>query len=88
MDFNQDGLDDILCGAYLNDRPGREDTGAVYILYSRNVLGNFNLALADDVLLRAPMLRIRGVKPGDQIGWRQNKGLDVNGGRIDDVGRA
>ena len=84
-DFNQDGLDDLLCGAYLNDRPGREDTGAVYILYSRNVLGNFNLALADDVFLRAPMLRIRGVKPGDQIGWRQTSGLDVNGDRIGDV---
>lgn len=31
------------------------------------------------------MLRIRGVKPGDQIGWRQATGLDVNGDRIDDV---
>lgn len=31
------------------------------------------------------MLRVRGLKRGDQIGWRQAAGLDVNGDRIDDV---
>jgi hypothetical protein len=31
------------------------------------------------------MLRIRGVKPGDQIGWSQASGLDVDGDRIGDV---
>jgi hypothetical protein len=85
-DFNQDGLDDILCGAPLNDRSfSMEDTGAVYVLYGRNVLSDFMLENADDPLRRTPMLRIRGVKPGDQIGWRQATGLDVNGDRIDDV---
>lgn len=85
-DFNQDGLDDILCGAPLNDRSTSiVDSGAVYILYGRNVLGDFRLANADDPLRRSPMLRIRGEQPGDQIGWRQSKGLDVNGDRIDDV---
>jgi len=84
-DFNQDGLDDLLCGAYLNDGPGGENAGAVYIIYGRNVLGDFDLTLADDSLLRPPMLRIRGLDTGDQIGWRQATGLDVNGDRIDDV---
>ncbi len=84
-DFNQDGLDDILCGAPLNDRSGMTDSGAAYVLYGRNVLGNFNLRNADDQLLRTPMLRIRGVHDGDQIGWQQTTGLDVNGDRIDDV---
>lgn len=84
-DFNQDGLDDILCGAYLNDKLGAVDSGAVYILYGRNILGDFDLKRADDVILRAPMLRIQGIHNGDQIGWKQTTGLDVNGDRIDDV---
>lgn len=84
-DFNQDGLDDILCGAPRNNGPWGSDAGAVYVLYGRNVLGDYNLTNADDSLLRTPMLRIRGVHPGDQIGWRQATGLDVNGDRIDDV---
>ena len=84
-DFNQDGLDDILCGAPRNDGPWGDAAGAAYILYGRNVLGDYNLQNADDPYLRTPMLRIRGVHPGDQIGWRQATGLDVNGDRIDDV---
>lgn len=85
-DFNQDGLDDILCGAPRNDRNNSlEDTGAAYILYGRSLLGDFRLTNADDPRIRPPMLRIRGEVPGDQIGWRQATGLDVNGDRIDDV---
>lgn len=85
-DFNQDGLDDVLCGAPLNDRSSSAvDTGAAYIIYSRTPFGGVNLANADDPILRPPMLRIRGEEVGDQIGWRQVAGLDVNGDRIDDV---
>ncbi len=85
-DFNQDGLDDILCGAPLNDRSSSAvDTGATYIIYSRTPFGEVDLAKADDPMLRPPMLRIRGEEVGDQIGWRQVAGLDVNGDRIDDV---
>ncbi len=84
-DFNQDGTADLLCGAYHNDRTGVTDSGAIYILYGRTVIGNFDLKNADDPILRAPMLRVRGQAAGDQIGWRQRSGLDVNGDRIDDV---
>ncbi len=85
-DLNQDGLDDLLCGAPLNDRSSAlPDTGAAYILYGRSIAGNYDLTLADDPLGRTPMLRIRGESPGDRIGWRQSSGLDVNGDRIDDV---
>jgi hypothetical protein len=85
-DFNQDNIDDIVCGAPLNDRSANiEDSGAVYVLYGRNVFGDFRLADADDPILRPPMLRIRGVSPGDQIGWEQEGGVDVNGDGIDDV---
>ena len=85
-DFNQDGIDEILCGAPLNDRsPSLLDTGAAYVIYGRNVFGDFFLDRADDPILRPPMLRIRGVKPGDRIGWVQAGGLDVNGDRVGDV---
>lgn len=85
-DFNQDGIDDIVCGAPRNDRSAAlSDTGAAYVLYGRTVLGNYNLTNADDPALRPPMLRIRGVKPGDRIGTVQSAGLDVNGDRIDDI---
>lgn len=85
-DFNRDGLDDILCGAPLNDRTtSLPDSGATYVIYGRSVFGEVRLADADDSILRPPMLRIRGLKPGDQIGWAQTAGLDVNGDRIDDV---
>lgn len=85
-DFNQDGSADILCGAPRNDRSGSlSDTGAAYILYGRNLLGDFDLSLADDPLERPPMLRIRGNTAGDQIGWRQERALDVNNDRQDDV---
>lgn len=85
-DFNRDGIDDILCGAPLNDRSGSSpDTGATYVIYGRTTFGEVRLAEAEDRILRPPMLRIRGLKRGDQIGWRQTGGLDVNGDRIDDV---
>lgn len=84
-DFNQDGLDDILCGAPLNDRSTLLDTGAAYVLYSRAVPGTINLADADNPTRRSPMLRIRGVRTGDQIGTIQDRALDFNGDRIDDV---
>lgn len=85
-DFNQDGLGDILCSAPLNDRSSSiRDSGAVYIIYTRTPFGETRLSLAGDPVLRPPMLRIRGVKPGDQIGFKQAAGLDVNGDRFDDV---
>jgi len=85
-DFNQDGLDDILCGAPSNDRSSAlVDSGATYIIYGRTTFGVIDLKSADDAQLRPPMLRIRGVTPADQIGRRQTAGLDVNGDRLDDV---
>ncbi|MCH7527871.1 MAG: FG-GAP repeat protein, partial [Planctomycetes bacterium] len=80
---------DILCGAPLNDRddvsPFLEDTGALYIIYGRTPTGDINLALAGDPGRRPPMLRVRGEKPGDQIGWKQEPVRDVDGDSVDDV---
>jgi len=85
-DFNQDGLDDLLCGAPGNDRGASlRDTGATYIIYGRTVFGDVRLSDADDPPLRPPMLRIRGLSTGDEIGSNQTSGRDVNGDRVDDV---
>ena len=85
-DFNQDGIGDILCSAPLNDRSSSlPDSGAVYIIYGRTIFGEIQLGRANDPVLRPPMLRIRGLKRGDQIGFKQVAGLDVNGDRIDDI---
>lgn len=85
-DFNQDGIDDILCGAPLNDRNlSRPDSGATYVIYGRALSGEVFLNRADDPVLRPPMLRIRGLNRADRIGWQQTSGLDVNGDRVDDI---
>jgi FG-GAP repeat len=85
-DFNQDGVDDVLCGAKLNNRSATlEDTGASYIIYGRSVVGDVRLASAENPNLRPPMIRIRGTKIGDQIGWAQTSARDVNGDRVDDI---
>jgi hypothetical protein len=31
------------------------------------------------------MIRLRGIRTGDQIGWAQTSALDVNGDRVDDI---
>ncbi len=85
-DFNRDSVPDLLCGAPLNDRTSNlTDSGALYIIYQRTPVGDVHLALADDPFRRPPMLRVRGETPGDQVGWRQESVLDVNGDRVDDV---
>ncbi len=85
-DFNQDGIGDILCSAPLNDRGNTtRDSGAAYIIYGRSVFGEIRLRDASDPVLRPPMLRVRGVNRGDQIGLKQAAALDVNGDRVDDV---
>ncbi len=85
-DFNRDSVPDLLCGAPLNDRTGNlVDSGAMYIVYLRTPTGDIRLELADDPFRRPPMLRVRGELPGDQIGWKQEPLIDVNGDRIDDI---
>ena len=86
-DFNLDGSPDVLCGAWLADGPTRTNVGATYVVYGRQFNENQEIELADanDPSIRPPMLRIRGDKPEDRIGWAQESVLDINGNRIDDI---
>lgn len=85
-DFNLDGIDDILCAAPRNDRSNSiRNSGAVYVIYTRTIFSDINLANVNDTLLRPPMLRIRGMNTSDEIGTKQSAGLDINGDRVDDI---
>ena len=89
-DFNLDGSPDILCGAPFADAANGDDVGTTYIVYQRqhNTQVTIELAMANTASTRPPMLRIRGDKAGDRIGWAQESILDLNGDRIDDIALA
>ena len=60
-DVNDDGYDDVLVGAPLNDSAG-SNAGAAYVVYgSASPAGNTPLANAN--------LTLRGVSAGDRAGW-------------------
>ncbi|HEY3243960.1 MAG TPA: integrin alpha, partial [Phycisphaerae bacterium] len=84
-DFQLDGVPDILCTAKFNGYSGLTHSGAAYVIYERSPIGDVHLNLADNPASRPPMLRIRGEKDGDQIGFSASTGQDVNGDRIPDV---
>lgn len=84
-DINLDGVPDILAGAPLNNRGSLADTGAVYVIQGKNFLGEVDLGDADDSRSRHPMIRIRGTRQGDRIGWTQAGNMDINGDRLDDI---
>lgn len=84
-DFNLDGVGDILCSAPRNNRGSRNDTGAVYVIYGRQIMSSIELRNASNPTLRTPMLRIRGNTNGDQLGLKTDGGIDVNGDRIEDI---
>jgi hypothetical protein len=86
-DFNLDGSPDVLCGAPFADGPTGENAGTTYIVYQRQENRKVEIRLSDANFpsIRPPMLRIRGDKPDDRIGWAQRSVLDLNGDRIDDI---
>jgi len=72
-DVDGDGLDDILIGAYLNDRGG-SNAGAAYLFYDA-VTGTVDLSSADASIL--------GENGDDYAGWSMSRG-DIDGdGRMD-----
>jgi hypothetical protein len=68
-DLDDDGLDDVLIGAYLNDEGGI-DAGATYLLYG---------SVDDNIELVASDARFVGEEPGDKAGVRVEGAGDING---------
>jgi len=81
-DVNQDGVDDVVVGAYLIDPAGRADAGGAYVVFGRSGLRpNLDLASAapgDAVLLA-------GAADEDYAGWSVAGAGDVNGDGVPDI---
>jgi hypothetical protein len=74
-DVDADGHDDVLVGAYFNDRGG-DQRGAAYLVLGP-VTGTLDLSLADAKLV--------GEKPDDHAGWSVSGAGDVDGDGHDDL---
>ncbi|MFH1358367.1 MAG: LamG-like jellyroll fold domain-containing protein [archaeon] len=77
-DFNGDGIDDVIIGAYLADNPTENnDEGEVYIVYGNSQGSSINNLSDANVTLR-------GINADDFAGYAVSSG-DFNGDGIDDV---
>lgn len=78
-DFNRDGFDDILAGAWLND-DGAVDAGAIYVLYG-------GTSLSTNIRLNGVgvNLTIIGKATSDLVGFMSTGTGDINGDGFDDL---
>mmetsp|Transcript_27875 Transcript_27875/g.30457 ORF Transcript_27875/g.30457 Transcript_27875/m.30457 type:complete len:1314 (+) Transcript_27875:27-3968(+) len=79
-DFNHDGINDILIGAYLD---GDRNQGITYLIFGKS---NYTFSTIDLANLPSSTgIRILGATPGDQLGYSLSAGGDINGDGIDDI---
>jgi len=82
-DFNGDGFDDLLVGAYGADPDGRTDAGSTYIIFGK--AGGFGASIALSSLNGVNGLRIDGIDTLDESGQTVAALGDVNGDGFDDI---
>ncbi len=82
-DFNDDGTDDLLVGAYLADAHGAE-SGAGYVVFGRNDIGSSGL-LRLSTLGDTDGLTVLGDANGDSTGISVGSAGDLNGDAISDI---
>ncbi|MEM9968112.1 MAG: hypothetical protein AAF755_08445, partial [Pseudomonadota bacterium] len=83
-DVNNDGLDDLLVGAYFDDAPGL-DTGAAYVVFGKNNGTAVNLATVETNAANSGGFILRGAAGFSSTGISVEAAGDVNGDGVDDV---
>ena len=81
-DFNNDGIDDIVVGAWLTDGGGVRDTGEAYIIFGTDQ--GFP-ASVDVTNLGAAGITFTNTGSRDHAGWNVSDAGDINNDGIDDV---
>ena len=92
-DFNGDGIDDFIVGAYQDEGlfeatgdPNIDlnyNNGAAYIIYGKN--SGFDASLNVNNLDGSNGFALYGINKGDQIGYSVSGGGDINGDGFDDA---
>ena len=81
-DFNGDGFDDFIVGAYRNDYNG-DDAGAAYVVFGAS---SFTSTLSESALTGSNGFQILGISAGDWAGYNVAARVgDVNGDGYDDI---
>ena len=82
-DLNNDGIDDIVIGAYDGDPNGIRDAGESYVVFGKRTGfgASLDLALLDGV----KGFTINGIEEDDRLGRSVSSAGDVNGDGIDDL---
>jgi len=82
-DINDDGLGDLIVGAYNADPNGNREAGSSYVVYGRSTAFAATLALAS--LDGSNGFRLDGVAQGDRSGRSVSAAGDINGDGIGDL---
>lgn len=80
-DFNGDGLDDVMMGAYTSDANSRNNSGSAFVVYGKAARSDIDLTSPDPSV----GFRIDGASPGDLAGVALAGPGDVNGDGHDDL---
>lgn len=83
-DINNDGIDDLILGAYEADPNGKENAGQSYVIFGGKNVGSggtFNLSNLNSTNGFA----INGIAAGNESGFRVSNGGDINNDGIDDL---
>ncbi|MEL6266886.1 MAG: integrin alpha, partial [Pseudomonadota bacterium] len=82
-DVNNDGIDDLIIGAYLADPSGGSDAGETYVVFgtAANTGATVDLSALDG----SDGFRLDGGGSGDRSGYSVSDAGDVNGDGFDDI---
>ena len=82
-DFNNDGVDDVVVGAYTVKYNGRTTAGSVYVIYG--VQGGLTAHVDLSTLTISQGVQIGGPVGGAKVGFNVRPGGDMNGDGIADI---